>query len=193
MKLIPSTLGGPKQTRKNSEDWDILEEYLLRKYSGVANVIDAYQQWWMLTPPSDKETFEKYIEDFRLYGQMAKIDINHMSFALSLLVRLPRSVMQQMIRTSGQDEVITIEEVITTARAYFSSVKRPRYVSQGSQAMEVDMIRGDPNRKVPPYYIFSRFLSKEEYNRRLTGNLCLGCGEGHQWKDCPIRPKVGRD
>ena len=61
---------------RNKKDWNAFEEFLLKKYAGVANQLDAFIKWSKLVSPTNSQEFDNFIENFKLLAIMAKLGIS---------------------------------------------------------------------------------------------------------------------
>ena len=186
---------------RNKKDWNAFEEFLLKKYAGVANQLDAFIKWSNLVPPRNSQEFDNFIENFKLLAIMAKLDPTSPHCAMNFLIRMPNSILQRMMANANDKTAITLESVISYGRAHFTAMK----IRDDANKMEVDMITTSnhqteetnvkainyvrPGRNLPQYEWFKTLVTRQEFDQRLASRLCIGCGERHFWRNCPKNPK----
>jgi len=192
----------------DKKSWTIFEEFLLKKYAGVANQLDAFIKWTNLTPPKNNKEFDNFIEEFKLLATMARIDPLSPHCAMNFLTRMPNSILQRMMANVNDKTTITLDSVVSYGRAHFAALR----VREDNSKMEVDIIsttnydssktdeanvkaiqyqgRTQEPRKSLQYEWFKNLVTRQEFDQRLANRVCIGCGERHLWRNCPKNPKV---
>jgi len=192
---------------RDKKGWGSFEEFLLRKYAGVANQLDAFIKWTNLASPRNDKEFDNFIENFKLLAMMAKLDPLSPHCAMNFLTRMPNSILQRIMANANDKTSITLESVISYSRAHFTALK----IKDENNKMMVDMIsttekdkesssdvrvqavqyqrRPYEPRKLPQYEYFKNLVTRQEFDQRLADRVCIGCGEKHLWRNCPKNPK----
>ncbi|KAJ1910935.1 hypothetical protein H4219_006089 [Mycoemilia scoparia] len=184
---------------KDKKEWDVFEEFLLRKYAGVANQLDAFLKWSSLASPRNAKEFDKFIEDFKLLATMAKLDPASTHCAMNFLSRMPNTIVQRMMANANDQTTITLESVISYSRAHFTALQM-RDESNKMDINAISTIKDETPRvthveavqyqRLPKYEWFKNVVTKDKFDDRLARRVCIGCGERHLWRNCPKHPKA---
>ncbi|KAJ2333322.1 hypothetical protein GGI00_002383 [Coemansia sp. RSA 2681] len=203
------------------KSWAGLEEFLVRYYIGTSSELDAFMRAMAYKLVLTEGEVDKSLTTLRSLVELTNVKTIHDLLIKMTVAKLPRPIMLQLLGRPDGLRNLKLDDIGLVLRQYVAS----RKTATRGEPMDVDAVDGDeewdelpaarasavsqrgprrsgkPNEtkarpaRRPSFEIFKAWVSREEYDRRAADNVCLGCGKGHRWVQCPMRdrPKDKQD
>ncbi|KAJ2324877.1 hypothetical protein GGI00_005202, partial [Coemansia sp. RSA 2681] len=181
--------------------WEGLEEFLVQYYIGTSSELDAFMRAMAHRLALTEGEIDKSLTTLRSLVELTNIKTTQELLIKMTVAKLPRPVMLQLLGRPDGLRGLKLDDIGLVLRQYVAS----RKTATRGEPMEVDAVDGDeewdelpsahanaigqrvtrrpgkpaeskstPARRLN-YDMFKAWVTRDEYDRRVADNLCLGC------------------